>query len=37
MTDPNDMEDPQADAGKLAELAWYKEIAEYDSHNPEKL
>lgn len=29
MTDPNDMEDHQADAGKLAELARYKEIAEY--------
>jgi hypothetical protein len=27
----------QADAGKLAELAQFKEIAEYDSHNPEKL
>lgn len=27
----------QADAGKLAELARYKEIAEYVYHNPEKL
>ena len=27
----------QADSGKLAELERYKEIAEYDSHNPEKL
>ena len=31
MTDPNDMEDHQADAGKLAELAMFKEIANYES------
>lgn len=31
MTDPNDMEDHQADAGKLAELATFKEISNYES------
>ena len=30
MTDPNDMEDHQADAGKLAELAQFKGIVEYE-------
>jgi hypothetical protein len=29
MTDPNDMEDHQADAGKLAELDAFKELVTY--------
>ena len=31
MTNHNDMEDPQADAGKLAELAAYMEVVNYVS------